>query len=69
MTVKDLQSAGRRKWRSASCEDVFCCWLCQGKIRSETRGVAGEVWVCVGDLVLMVAVGRAEALQRVGTAE
>jgi hypothetical protein len=65
--VSDLRSAGRRRWRSVSCEDVFdCCLWWREKKQSGTRGVVGEVWVCVGDLVLMgVAAGLAEELQLV----
>lgn len=64
--LNDLRSAGRRRWRSVSCEDVFgrSLWR-RGKKQSGTRGVVGEVWVYVGDLALVVVAGLAEAPQLV----
>jgi hypothetical protein len=61
--VNDFRSAGRRRWRLVSCEEVSGRCLWNVKIRSGIKGVVDEVWVCVGDLVLAGVAGQAEALQ------
>lgn len=61
--VNDLRSAGRRRWRSVSCEAVFgCCLWRREKNQSGIRGVVGEVWVYVEGLVSVGVAGLVEAL-------